>query len=101
MIGKEIVEVKAILKQQCGDKGFNFYGGEGLVDEIKVVAPNGKWKWISLDNFKDEDDLSESINLKSFIELNSNKELNKAKEELDKTKGLSTSVKDFDVSSPS
>jgi len=90
LIGKETAEVKAILKEQFGDNGFEFYGGGGLTDEVKVVAPNGKYKWISLDNFSDEDDLSESINLKSFIELNSNKELNKSKEELDKTKDLPT-----------
>lgn len=96
LIGKETSEVKAILKEQFGDNGFEFYGGGSLVDEIKVVAPNGKYKWISLDNFKDEDDLSESINLKSFIELNSNKELNKSKEELDKAKNLTTKS-GFDV----
>ena len=96
LIGKETDEVKSILKKQFGDNGFEFYGGGSLVDEIKVVAPNGKYKWISLDNFKDEDDLSESINLKSFIELNSNKELNKSKEELDKAKNLTTKS-GFDV----
>lgn len=80
VIGKSEEDVVPLLKNSFPD--FKFIESGAMVDEMKVIAPNGKTMMISLDNFTHGDDLQQSLLLQEFIRSNSNKEMVDAKDKL-------------------
>lgn len=70
LINQTEENVVAEMDYQFGDLGFKFEETGVLGDYMKVTAPNGKTKELSLDNFLDSKSSAQATELKKFIEEN-------------------------------